>query len=173
VIAVTGVDPTIDMTVIGEWVTRGAAIFTLNGKPIQSDASFAAQVLDNLQVDPDGYTRVAARYRPLGKTRASNGLLALPAIRSVGLENGYVFTIRGTGEAEWQTVVSDVPAENSGSLQKGDVLLSEAQTGMTFDGSESLDALLAQLVSANQAEARFSVSRNGTEAAAAMRLVQE
>ncbi|WP_299890133.1 serine/threonine protein kinase [uncultured Ruegeria sp.] len=173
VIAVTGVDPTIDMTVIGDWVTRGAAIFTLNGKPIQSDASFAAQVLDNLQVDPDGYTRVAARYRPLGKTRASNGLLALPAIRSVGLENGYAFTIRGTGEAEWQTVVSDVPAENSGSLQKGDVLLSEAQTGMTFDGSESLDALLAQLVSANQAEARFSVSRNGTEAAAAMRLVQE
>ncbi|WP_120631228.1 serine/threonine-protein kinase [Ruegeria sp. EL01] len=173
VIAITSIDPGVDMAVVGEWVTRGAAIFTLNGKPIRSDASFAAQVLDNLQVDPDGYTRVAARYRSLGKTRANNGLLALPVIRSVGLENGYAFTIRGIGEAEWQTEVLSVPAESVGTLQKNDVLLSDAQTGMAFDGSESLDALLAELVSENQAEARFIVLRNGAEAAAAMPLAQE
>ena len=173
VIAITGVNPESDMTIIGEWVQRGATIFTLNGNPVRSDVPFAAQVLDNLKVDPDGYTRVAARYRSLGETRAQNGLLALPAIRSVGLENGYAFTVRNAGDAGWQTVVSAVPSENSGTLRPGDVLLSEAQTGTVLDGSESLDAILADLVSKNQPQARLTVSRNGAETAADMQLVEE
>lgn len=173
VIAVTGVDLERDMTIIGDWVQRGAAIFTLNGDPIRADASLAAHVLDNLKVDPDGYTRVAARYRPLGKTRAQNGLLALPAIRSVGLENGYSFTIRGTGDTGWQTVVTDVPAKNAGDLRQGDILLSEAQTGAAIDGPESLDAVLADLVSKNNPEAHLTVSRNGAETSAVMQLAQE
>ncbi|MCX8955667.1 serine/threonine protein kinase, partial [Ruegeria sp. NA] len=64
-IAVTGVDANQDMSVIGEWVEPGVVIFTLNGNPVRQDISFAAQVLDKLSVDPDGFTRVAARYRPL------------------------------------------------------------------------------------------------------------
>ncbi|NVO56401.1 protein kinase [Rhodobacteraceae bacterium B1Z28] len=173
VIAITGVNPESDMAIIGEWVQRGATIFTLNSKPVRPDVSFASQVLDTLKVDPDGYTRVAARYRPLGKTRAQNGLLALPAIRSVGLENGYAFTVRSSDGAGWQTVVSEVPSENAGTLRQGDVLLSEAQTGTVLDGSESLDAILADLVSNDQPQARLTVLRNGAETTADMQLVQE
>ncbi len=173
VIAVTGVDPQTDMSVIGEWVTRGAAIFTLNGNPVRSDASFAAQVLDNLKVDPDGFTRVAARYRPLGQTRAQNGLLALPAIRMVGLENGYAFTIRHAGDAGWQTTVSGVPTENAGGLRQGDILLRETQTGTELSDPESLDAMLNALVTENKPQARLTVSRNGAETAVVMQLAQE
>lgn len=171
--AVTGVDADQDMSVIGEWVQRGATIFTLNGKPVRADASFAAQVLENLQVDPDGYLRVAARYRPLGETRAQNGLLALPAFRTIGLENGYGFSVNGNGAGGWQTVVTEVPEGALGSLQTGDVLVSEAETGLAFEGSESLDAVLAELVSGEQPQARFAVSRNGSDATATMPLAQE
>ncbi len=171
--SITGVDANQDMSVIGDWVQRGATIFTLNGKPVRDDASFAAQVLENLQVDPDGYLRVAARYRPLGETRAQNGLLALPAFRTIGLENGYGFSVNGNGAGGWQTVVTDVPEGASGSLQTGDVLVSEAETGLAFEGPESLDAVLAELVSGEQPQARFAVLRNGADANATMPLAQE
>ncbi|WP_037306626.1 serine/threonine protein kinase [Ruegeria halocynthiae] len=173
VIAVTGVDPAQDMSVIGEWVKRGAAIYTLNGKPVQADTSFATQVLSDLTVDPDGYIRVTARYRPLGKTRAQNGLLALPANRMLGLENGYVFTIQNADGTGWTTVATTVPADAAGSIQKGDVLISETQTGVALDGSESLDAILTDLVSENHPEAQLTVMRNGAETAAVMPLKQE
>ncbi len=171
--SITGVDANQDMSVIGDWVQRGATIFTLNGKPVRDDASFAAQVLENLQVDPDGYLRVAARYRPLGETRAQNGLLALPAFRTIGLENGYGFSVNGNGVGGWQTVVTEVPEGASGSLQTGDVLVSEAETGLAFEGPESLDAVLAQLVSGEQPQAQFAVLRNGADTGATMPLAQE
>ncbi|MCX8954609.1 serine/threonine protein kinase, partial [Ruegeria sp. NA] len=113
------------------------------------------------------------RYRPLGKTRAQHGLLALPVLRSVGLENGYSFTVSSSGGEGWQTKVSSVPAEATGSLQKGDVLLSESQTNMTLNTSESLDGMLAALVSDSQPEAKLTVLRNGAEVAATMQLAQE
>jgi len=171
--SITGVDANQDMSVIGDWVQRGASIFTLNGKPVRDDASFAAQVLENLQVDPDGYLRVAARYRPLGETRAQNGLLALPAFRTIGLENGYGFSVNGNGAGGWQTVVTEVPEGASGSLQTGDVLVSEAETGLAFEGPESLDAVLAELVSGEQPQAQFAVLRNGADTGATMPLAQE
>ncbi|NOD64433.1 MULTISPECIES: serine/threonine-protein kinase [unclassified Ruegeria] len=172
-IAVTGLKPNQDMSVIGDWVQRGAVIFTLNGKPVREDATFAAQVLDKLSIDPDGYTRVAARYRPLGQTRAQNGLLALPVVRSVGLENGYTFTVSSSDDEGWKTVVESVPSDAAGGLQRGDVLLSESQSRMNLDGSESLDAMLLELVAEGQPEANLTVLRNGAEAAATMQLAQE
>ncbi|WP_171125070.1 MULTISPECIES: protein kinase [unclassified Ruegeria] len=173
VIAVTGVDATRDMSIIGEWVQRGAAIYTLNGKPVQADATFAAQVLNDLNVDPDGFIRITARYRALGKTRAQNGLLALPAIRMVGLENGYGFEIRNSDGASWTTVTETVPADAAGGLREGDVLVSEAQTGTAIDGPESLDTILSSLVSEDKSQARLTVLRNGAEAEVVMQLVQE
>ncbi len=173
IIAITGIDPAQDMSVIGQWVERGAAIYTLNGKPVRENASFAAQVLDDLAVDPDGYTRVTARYRPLGKTRAQNGLLALPAIRMVGLENGYGFTVRNADGQGWKAVVTNKPADAAGGLQRGDILISEAQTGSAIDGPESLDAVLETLVSENKPQARFAVLRNGAETETSMQLTQE
>lgn len=173
VIAVTGVDPALDTKVIGEWVARGAVIYTLNGSPIPDDATLATQVLANLKVDPDGYTRVAARYRPLGQTRPENGLLALPVVRMFGLTNGYSLTTRNTGDTGWQTVVTGLPDTGADGLQMGDVLLREAQTEMNIDGIESLDAVLAVLVSQDKPQAQLTVLRNGAETAAVMQLAQE
>ncbi|WP_170326529.1 serine/threonine-protein kinase [Ruegeria arenilitoris] len=173
IIAVTGVDPSRDMSVIGDWVKRGDAIYTLNGNPIRENTSFAAQVLDDLSIDPDGYIRVTARYRPLGKTLAVNGLLALPAFRAIGLENGYGFTVRNEDGQSWTTVVTTVPADATGDLQRGDVLVSEAQTGLAIDGQVSLDAMLDGLVAEKQSRARLTVLRDGAQTDAVMQLAQE
>lgn len=172
-ISVTGVDPDSDLSVIGDWIEKGTSIFTLNGEPVRSDASLGAQVLDNFNLDPDGYVRVAARYRSLGETRAQNGLLALPAVRSVGLANGYGFSVAGAGNDTWQTVVTAVPADSADGLQMGDVVLREAQSGLDLNGSESLDAVMAGLVADSQPQARFDVLRNGAEVAVTMQLAQE
>ena len=171
--AVTAVNPGQDMSVIGDWIQRGATMFTLNGDQIRSDASFAGQVLDGFNVDPDGYIRVAARYRLRGETRVQNGLMALPAIRALGLQNGYEFTVRSDGADGWQTVVSNVPSDAAGDLSDGDVLLSEAQTATNLNTAESLDETLAALVSENKPIARFTVLRGGVETAATMQLAQE
>ncbi|WP_170384548.1 serine/threonine protein kinase [Ruegeria atlantica] len=173
IIAVTGVDPNQDMSVIGEWVKRGVAIYTFNGEPVRENTSFAAQVLDELSVDPDGYIRVTARYRPLGKTLAQNGLLALPAIRMVGLENGYGFTVRNENGQGWSTVVTSIPADAASTLQKGDVLLRETQTGSAIENQKSLDEMLEALVAEKQSQAHLTVLRNGAETTATMQLAQE
>ncbi len=172
-IGINGLNEGQDKSVIGDWVERGATIFTLNGEPIRTDATLASQVLDNFSVDPDGYIRVAARYRSRGETRAQNGLLALPAHRSFGLANGYTFDVRHAGDAGWQTVVTSVPEGVSGSLRQGDVLLLEAQTGAAINEPESLDGILAKLVSENQPQARLNILRDGTESTAVMQLTQE
>ncbi len=172
-ITITGVETGQDMSVIGDWVKRGASIFTLNGNPVRDGVPFAAQVLDNLTVDPDGYIRVAARYRPLGQTRPENGLLALPALRDFGTPNAYFFKAHHAGEPNWTTVVEGVPSEGSGTLQQGDVLLRETQTGIDFADLDSLDKALAALADESTPEARLIVSRNGAETTATMPLAQE
>ncbi|GAB4532354.1 MAG: hypothetical protein Tsb0024_01220 [Ruegeria sp.] len=172
-IAITGVEQGRDLSVIGDWVARGAVIYTLNGEPIQDDTPLATQVLNNLQIDPDGYVRVAARYRAPGKTRPENGLLALPAIRNFGLTNGYGFTARAGGDTGWQTVVSDVPTEEAGTLQDGDILLRENYSGIEFTAADSLDRVLSELVADGQPEAKLTVLRNGAETTALMPLTQE
>ncbi|WP_171173222.1 serine/threonine-protein kinase [Ruegeria sp. HKCCD8929] len=173
VIAVTSVDPAEDMSVIGDWVQRGDLIYTLNGEPIRGGMSFAAQILDNFEVDPDGYIRVVARYRPLGKTRVSNGLLALPAVRIFGLENGLALSARNQGDDRWETAVTGVGANATGTLRQGDVLLREEITGQAISSPESLDKVLEALVADNQPEARLTVLRNGAENSAVMRLAEE
>ncbi len=173
VFAITSVEPGTDLSVIGDWVQRGAMIYTLNGEPVREDSSFAAQALEDFAVDPDGYIRTAARYRTLGETRPQNGLLALPALRVFGLQNGVTLEARHSGSEGWQTVVSDVPEQSAGGLLPGDVLLSEKQTGLEISGPESLDAVLEGLIEQNEPQARLTVSRNGSETAAVMQLAQE
>ncbi len=173
VVAITSVDTGYEMSVIGEWVQRGAAIYTLNGNPVRGDLSFAAQVLDNVSVDPDGYIRVAARYRPFGEKRAQNGLLALPAVRMFGLQNGTSFAARNMGEASWQITVEQAGADGPEALKRGDVLLIETSTETPIQGPESLDSVLTKLVSEGKSEAHLTVLRNGAETAAVMQLAQE
>lgn len=169
-VAVTGVDPKRDMSIIGDWVSRGAVIYTINGKPISDSASFAARVLDDVKVDPDGYIRAAARYRPTGSSRPLNGLLALPAVRMFGLANGVALSARAADNGDWTVRVSRLPSEYAGDLRVGDVLVSETTTSQLINEAESFDRILETLVAEGVSQARLTVLRNGNEVQATMQL---
>ncbi|WP_424941529.1 protein kinase domain-containing protein [Aliiroseovarius sp. S253] len=169
-VAITGIDPNRNMSVIGDWVSRGAVIYTINGHPVSDSASFAARILDNVKVDQDGYIRAGARYRPNGSARPLNGLLALPAVRIFGLENGIGLTARKPDNGNWAVRVTRVPDEHIGGLRVGDILLSEATTGQPVDAAESIDRILETLVSDGVSQARLTVLRNSDEVQVTMHL---
>lgn len=169
-VAITGVDPKRDMSIIGDWVSRGAIIYTINGEPVTDSASFVTRILDDVTVDPDGYIRVAARYRANGSTRPLNGLLALPAIRFFGLENGITLTANNADNGNWAVRVTRLPDGFAGDLRVGDILLSESTTGQQINAIQSLDRILETLVADGVSQARLTALRNGAEVQVTMQL---
>ncbi|WP_282181879.1 protein kinase domain-containing protein [Aliiroseovarius marinus] len=169
-VAITGVDPKRDMSIIGDWVSRGAIIYTINGEPVTDSASFVTRILDDVTVDPDGYIRVAARYRANGSTRPLNGLLALPAIRFFGLENGITLTANNADNGNWAVRVTRLPDGFAGDLRVGDILLSENTTGHQINAIQSLDRILETLVADGVSQARLTALRNGAEVQVTMQL---
>ncbi|SMR82328.1 serine/threonine protein kinase [Aliiroseovarius halocynthiae] len=172
-VAITGIDPNRDMSIIGDWVRRGAIIFSVNGKSVTDSASFATRILNDVKVDPDGYIRVAARYRPAGSPRALNGLLALPAIRFFGLENGLTLTGHNADNGDWALQVTRVSDDFKDDLREGDILLSENVTGQQLNAIESLDRVLETLAADGVSQARLTVLRNGGEVQVPMQLAEE
>ncbi|NDW54164.1 protein kinase [Aliiroseovarius sp. PrR006] len=169
-VAITGTDPKRDMSIIGDWVARGAVIYTINGEPVTDSASFVTRILDDVTVDPDGYIRVAARYRANSNARPLNGLLALPAIRFFGLENGVTLTAHNADNGNWAVSVTRLPADYKDGLRVGDILLSENTTGQQINAIESLDRILETLVADGVSQARLTALRNGAEVQVTMQL---
>ncbi|MCK0126075.1 hypothetical protein MWU76_16920, partial [Gelidibacter sp. F2691] len=169
-VVITGVDPKRDMSIIGDWVSRGTVIFAVNGQPVSNSSSIAARALEKLEVNPDGHIRAVARYRANGATRAQNGLLALPAVRIFGLENGVGLSARKNAKDGWDVEVTRIPAEMTDGLQQGDVLLAEATTDQSINEVESLDRILETLVADGVSQARLTVLRNGREVQVSMQL---
>ncbi|MCK0141498.1 serine/threonine-protein kinase [Aliiroseovarius sp. F20344] len=169
-VVITGVDPKRDMSIIGDWVSRGTVIFAVNGTPVSNSSGIAGRALEKLEVDPDGHVRAVARYRANGATRAQNGLLALPAVRIFGLENGVGLSARKNANDGWDVEVTRVPAELTDGLQQGDVLLAEATTEKSINEAESLDRILEALVADGVPQARLTVLRDSREVQVPMQL---
>ena len=169
-VAITGVDPKHDLSIIGDWVSRGAVIYTINGDPVTDSASFVTRILDDVKVDSDGYIRVAARYRANSSARPLNGLLALPAIRFFGLENGVTLTAHNADNGNWAVRVTRLPADYADGLRAGDILLSEDTTGQQINAIESLDRILETLAADGVSQARLTVLREGGEVQVTMPL---
>lgn len=172
-VAITGLERNRDMSVIGDWVQRGAIIFAVNGGSVSDSASFATRILSDVKVDPDGYIRVTARYRPAGNPRAVNGPLALPAIRFFGLENGLTLTAKNADNGDWALQVTRVSDDFKDDLRAGDILLSEGVTGQQLNAIESFDRVLETLVADGVSQARLTVLRNGSEVQVPMQLAEE
>ncbi|WP_120499704.1 serine/threonine-protein kinase [Roseovarius sp. EL26] len=170
-IAITGVTSGEDLSVVGEWVKRGAVIYTLNGEPIRRNIPLESLVLRNHTVDSDGYIRVVVRYRPMGEKRVSNGLLAMPAVQVSGLENGVTLAVRSDSEKGWRTEVRKLSADHDTSLRVGDILVQETVTGTDFDAQDSLEKALDRLMSQGRSEMELVITRNGIQQNASMPLV--
>ncbi|SLN25452.1 Serine/threonine-protein kinase PknB [Roseovarius albus] len=158
-IAINNVDRDADMSVIGDWVERGAVIFTLNGEPIRKNVPLATQIMNGTTADEDGYFRIVARYRAKGQTRVSNGLLALPAVHVIGLGNGVTFAVSSDAKGGWNTRVSELSAGHGTTLRVDDIIVQEQTTGVKFDGQDSLKSTLEKLVELGNPKAEFTIMR--------------
>ena len=150
----------VDTAVSGNWIKQGVAIYEVNGVPMYQGATVANMILNNLKVDPDGFSRSVVNYKNPGKTQSETGLLAVPAVRSVGLENGIVVQNKSR-RGLWQTVVTQVADERPNGLREGDILLEELKIGQKLNFSDAFEKTIRTLVAKRQNLAIFKIRRNG------------
>jgi hypothetical protein len=160
----------VDQAVVGGWLAEGVEIDAVNGTPLSLEEPLSTQILNAMKIDPDGYTRVGVRFRAPGAAMPELGLLAVPVVQRLGLADGTMLEARRDG-AETALVVTDAAPSETG-LRTGDVLLSEADTGILIEGSEALEEVLNSLVAKNIGAARFEVTRDGATAIATYALAR-
>ncbi|MFZ0096958.1 MAG: hypothetical protein WAK98_00610, partial [Gemmobacter sp.] len=156
---ISAVHSGIDQAVVGGWLAEGVEIDAVNGTPLSPEEPLSTQILNAMKIDPDGYTRVGVRYKAPGAAMPELGLLAVPVVQRLGLADGTMLEARRDGAAT-ALVVTDAPPSDTG-LRTGDLLRSEADTGIMIEGSETLEEVLNSLVAKNIGIARFEVTRDG------------
>ena len=145
----------------GPWVAEGTVIFSLNGENLRPGTPVSTHLLDNLVVDPDGYTRASVRYRDVATGRLDLGLLTIPVVRDISLADQTRMTYR-TIDGAWVMQVASVGTPNETGFQVGDIVLSEETTGIGIANEEALRAVYDRLVEAEVGTARFRITRSGT-----------
>ena len=156
----------------GMWIDQGTSIYSVNGTPISPSASIETLILNDMQIDPDGFTRSIVEYKARGERNSELGLLAVEVVRNLGLQNGVLLHTENDGSG-WVTSVISVQNETEGGLRPGDVLVREAETGRVIRSDTAIEEVLRSLVTDGIPEARFSVDRGSDRVDATMLLVTE
>ena len=157
VATITSVNAESVLTLAGPWIEEGVVIYTYNGVSLSASASLSGQVLNNLQIDPDGYSRGSVRYREPATGRIDRGLLAVPVVREIGLADGTTLTAAVAGENWVITVATTAEGSN---LRAGDQLLQEVTTGIAITNHEDLTAAFDALVRVDADMAQFQILRD-------------
>jgi len=160
-----------EMQIVGSWVERGTAIYSVNNQAAQSNVSLAGLMLRELRIGNDGYTHASARYKQPGNNRFMSGSIALPVIQIVGLKNGMV--VSEAAARSWQVEVTRESGVPGDQLRKGDIILREENTGVSLRQRGAFTSVLGTLSEGAVTEARFVVNRNGAEVFAQMPLALE
>jgi serine/threonine protein kinase len=165
---ITRLDPSIDLSVSGDWIARGVTIHAINTQEIQSAGSLTAAVMNAMSVDPDGKARLVVDYTSADGAR-STGLLTVSAVRLVNLSNG-VGLRTSVVDGAWTTEVSGVTRPERTSLKQGDILFRDKTTGLPLDGPGTLETILGDLVGRGVTQTEFSVIRDNKVSEAVMQL---
>ena len=157
---VTALESDADFDVVGGWLREGTIIYTFNGETFASGSSLSAQILTNLNIDPDGYARSSVRYRdPIGG-KIDRGLLAVPVVREMGLADGTLLEGRLVDGA-WAFSVTALGDQADTSLQVGDTLLAETTSGIALTHHDEMIKAFQRLTDRGAREASLQISRNG------------
>lgn len=155
----------------GSWLRPGVEILTVNDKPLTEAAPFETRILTDMVIDPDGKTRMTVRYKDPETRGFDLALLAVPAVRRIGLADGTVL-VAGMQDGVWQTRVAETSPLAGDALQPGDLIRRETQTGAVFETAEAAEIALAALVEMGADTARLEVLRNGETLVAEMPLAR-
>jgi len=169
VVSITGIGTETDLAKTGAWIAPGVEIITVNNRPLSTDSRFATQLLNAMQIDPDGYTRVSIRYKDAENKRFEMGLLAVPVLRRTGMTGGLQFEA-GMQDGAWVTVVSQVAAEGAAQFQVSDILLRETTTGSRLTTADGLSEIMQSLKERYAATASFDILRDGQPASVELKL---
>ena len=168
-IVISRVNPTIDLSVAGDWIVAGLKIIAVNNQPIQPGATIAGSILGQIKVDPDGFSRVAINY--IDKSGATHTrLLAIETVRMVSLVNG-VNLITEHVEGEWQTTVQSIAPDADTTLRVNDQIFRDKFSGFVINGSDSIENIMQELIDQNVGATVFSVLRGNRIETATMPLV--
>ena len=150
----------VNTAVSGSWIKQGVAIYEVNGVPMYRGTTVANMILNNLKVDPDGFSRSVVNFKSPGNKSFETGLLAVHAIRNVGLVNGVRVTNK-SNRGLWRTVVANVSEVKADGLQEGDILLRELNTGNRLNASGTFEKTIRDIVARKHNTAIFETRRNG------------
>ncbi len=167
-IVISHVSPTVDLSVSGPWIKPGLVINAINEKPLESGATVAGMMLNDLHLDPDGYSRAAVKFTDASGAQQT-GLLATQTLRNVSLINGVVLQ-SAIIEGSWKTIVRSVSPDTVTSLQVGDVIFRDKTTGIAIDGPQTFEEVMGSLVEQKRATTEFSVIRGSLVQTAMMQL---
>lgn len=144
-----------------EWLQSGTIIYSVEGNLVTNQDAIAQQV-SNLAADSDGQPiTVSMRVKPFGQGDIVERTLEIPVGYQIALDNGLQFVSTAADDGHWVTTVAEIPENTGTSLQVGDVILSEAQTGHVFKDQGSILEVVSSLSNTGNRTAFFTVSRKG------------
>jgi hypothetical protein len=160
--------PDVDVASVGDWLSNGLIVYSVNGVDVQQSGSITTAVLNAMRVDPDGKARVVVQYAG-SSLEQQTGLMTVTATRLISLANGVNLSV-STIDGEWRSVVTAVNAPNTTTLRPGDILFRDKTTGIALDGPMSLEAIMTSLVQSGTATTEFAIIRDNKLADATMQL---
>ncbi len=168
---ITAVSDNADLSRAGDWIAEGVVIYSFNGERLIEGMPLSGHFLQTLAVDPDGYSRATVRYRNPDTGVIDRGLLSVPVVRQIGLADGSVIEAY-MSNLVWVLEVVEIGAPDNG-LAVGDILASEAVTGIDFSRPDDLSTALEALVSQDVKTAELTVLRNGDRQQVAWQLARK
>lgn len=169
---ITQVTTTTDLDVAGAWIRENTVIYALNGAPLVPDTALSTLLLNNLQVDPDGFTRASVQYRDPELGVIDRGLLAARVVRRVGLVDGTELDL-GVRDLEWQARVREPGTWSGNTLQTGDIILQASAVGTRIESFEDLSSALERTLDRGVTSVELQVLRAGQIVSARLPLAQE
>ncbi len=160
--------PDVDVASVGDWLSNGLIVYSVNGVDVQQSGSITTAVLNAMRVDPDGKARVVVQYAG-SSLEQQTGLMTVTATRLISLANGVNLSV-STIDGEWRSVVTAVNAPNTTTLRPGDILFRDKTTGVALDAPMSLEAIMTSLVESGTATTEFAIIRDNKLADATMQL---
>ncbi|MGC1430153.1 MAG: serine/threonine-protein kinase [Albidovulum sp.] len=145
---------------VEEWLRSGSVIYAINGTLVYGNGSIIDAITTTSNLAEQSNVTVTARIRSASGEAVQDQSLALPVGWAVELENGLRFVATQAGE-DWQTRVVRIPRDMKTSLQLGDIIASEAQTGVVMQDAGDIEATLAALAAQASSAAYFTVTRKG------------
>jgi len=142
------------------WLKSGSIIYAVNGSLVFDSQSIDRAIAQSTNLAEQRFVTVNVRTRASKDAPLEEKALKLQVVRAIELQNGFRFTAtqKDTG---WETRVARIPKGADTELKIGDIVISEAQTGIVVKDAQDIEQVISKLGQSSAQAAYFTISRNG------------